>query len=71
MRNFVMFILAVITHLASFRPPYAEVSRHHALACNVVDVSVFPTSIGANPMQSIYTFAKIFADRMAGERPKP
>lgn len=28
----------------------------------VVDVSVFPTSIGANPMQSIYTFAKIFAD---------
>src|SRR5579871_39491 len=34
----------------------------------VVDGSVFPTSIGANPMQSIYTFAKIFADRMA---PKP
>jgi choline dehydrogenase-like flavoprotein len=30
----------------------------------VVDGSVFPTSIGANPMQSIYTFAKIFADRM-------
>lgn len=29
----------------------------------VVDSSVFPTSIGANPMQSIYTFAKIFADR--------
>lgn len=28
----------------------------------VVDVSVFPTSIGANPMQSIYTFAKVFAD---------
>jgi choline dehydrogenase-like flavoprotein len=28
----------------------------------VVDGSVFPTSIGANPMQSIYTFAKIFAD---------
>src|SRR5262249_52021901 len=31
----------------------------------VVDSSVFPTSIGANPMQSIYTFAKIFADRMS------
>jgi choline dehydrogenase-like flavoprotein len=31
----------------------------------VVDGSVFPTSIGANPMQSIYTFAKIFADRQA------
>jgi choline dehydrogenase-like flavoprotein len=34
----------------------------------VVDGSVFPTSIGANPMQSIYTFAKIFADRMASNR---
>jgi choline dehydrogenase-like flavoprotein len=30
----------------------------------VVDGSIFPTSIGANPMQSIYTFAKIFADRV-------
>jgi choline dehydrogenase-like flavoprotein len=28
----------------------------------VVDGSIFPTSIGANPMQSIYTVAKIFAD---------
>ncbi len=34
----------------------------------VVDGSVFPTSIGANPMQSIYTFAKIFADRTAAGR---
>jgi choline dehydrogenase-like flavoprotein len=34
----------------------------------VVDGSVFPTSIGANPMQSIYTFAKIFADRVAAEK---
>jgi choline dehydrogenase-like flavoprotein len=34
----------------------------------VVDGSVFPTSIGANPMQSIYTFAKIFADRMNNVR---
>ncbi len=33
-------------------------------ALYVVDGSIFPTSIGANPMQSIYTFAKIFADRM-------
>jgi choline dehydrogenase-like flavoprotein len=33
----------------------------------VVDGSVFPTSIGANPMQSIYTFAKIFADRAIKE----
>ncbi len=30
----------------------------------VVDSSIFPTSIGANPMQSIYTFAKIFVDRL-------
>ena len=29
----------------------------------VVDGSIFPTSIGANPMQSIYTFAKVFADK--------
>jgi len=32
----------------------------------VVDGSVFPTSVGANPMQSIYTFAKIFADQITG-----
>jgi hypothetical protein len=35
----------------------------------VLDGSVFPTSVGANPMQSIYTFAKIFADRMVEEHP--
>jgi len=35
----------------------------------VVDGSVFPTSIGANPMQSIYSFAKIFADRMNQQPP--
>jgi len=34
----------------------------------VVDGSIFPTSIGANPMQSIYTFAKIFADRTIGHQ---
>jgi choline dehydrogenase-like flavoprotein len=28
----------------------------------IVDGSIFPTSVGANPMQSIYTVAKIFAD---------
>lgn len=32
----------------------------------VVDGSVFPTSVGANPMQSIYTFAKILADQVTG-----
>jgi choline dehydrogenase-like flavoprotein len=30
----------------------------------VMDSSIFPTSVGANPMQTIYTFAKIFADRL-------
>jgi len=29
----------------------------------VMDSSIFPTSVGANPMQSIYTFAKIFTER--------
>lgn len=33
----------------------------------VVDSSVFPTSVGANPMQSIYTIAKLFADRLVQE----
>jgi hypothetical protein len=30
----------------------------------VMDSSIFPTSVGSNPMQSIYTFAKIFSDRL-------
>jgi choline dehydrogenase-like flavoprotein len=29
----------------------------------VMDSSMFPTSVGANPMQSLYTFAHIFAER--------
>jgi choline dehydrogenase-like flavoprotein len=29
----------------------------------VVDSSIFPSSVGANPMQTIYTCAKIFADK--------
>lgn len=33
----------------------------------VVDGSLFPTSVGANPMQSIYTIAKIFVDHWNGE----
>jgi choline dehydrogenase-like flavoprotein len=28
----------------------------------IVDSSIFPTSVGANPMQTIYTIGKIFAD---------
>ncbi|MGE0458726.1 MAG: GMC family oxidoreductase N-terminal domain-containing protein, partial [Bauldia sp.] len=30
----------------------------------VMDSSIFPTSVGANPMQSLYTFAKIFSERL-------
>jgi choline dehydrogenase-like flavoprotein len=30
----------------------------------VMDSSMFPTSVGANPMQSLYTFARIFAERL-------
>jgi choline dehydrogenase-like flavoprotein len=33
----------------------------------VMDSSIFPSSIGANPMQSIYTFAKLLADRWVAE----
>jgi hypothetical protein len=29
-----------------------------------MDSSMFPTSVGANPMQAIYTFAKIFSERL-------
>lgn len=35
----------------------------------VCDSSVFPTSVGANPMQSIYTIAKLFADRLQATTP--
>src|SRR5262249_35545253 len=30
----------------------------------IMDSSIFPTSAGGNPMQTIYTFAKIFSDRL-------
>lgn len=30
----------------------------------VMDSSIFPTSVGANPMQAIYTIAKIFSERL-------
>ena len=33
----------------------------------VMDSSIFPSSIGANPMQSIYTFAKLLADKWIAE----
>ncbi|HVH78348.1 MAG TPA: GMC family oxidoreductase, partial [Stellaceae bacterium] len=40
------------------------VTRDEVPNLYVMDSSIFPTSVGANPMQSIYTFAKIFADRL-------
>jgi hypothetical protein len=30
----------------------------------LMDSSMYPTSVGANPMQSLYTFAKIFSERL-------
>jgi choline dehydrogenase-like flavoprotein len=30
----------------------------------IMDSSMFPTAVGANPMQSIYTFAYLFCDRL-------
>jgi choline dehydrogenase-like flavoprotein len=33
----------------------------------ICDSSVFPTSVGANPMQTIYTLAKMTADRLSRE----
>jgi GMC oxidoreductase len=39
------------------------ITREEVPNLYVMDSSIFPTSVGANPMQSIYTFAKIFAER--------
>ncbi len=47
-------------------PKTSVVSLNHEVwgtrGLYVMDASVFPTSVGANPMQTIYTVAKIFAD---------
>ncbi|MDX1918200.1 MAG: GMC family oxidoreductase [Candidatus Caenarcaniphilales bacterium] len=49
-------------------PATSVVDPHHRLwnyqNLYIVDSSIFPSSIGANPMQSIYTIAKLFSDRM-------
>ncbi len=34
----------------------------------LIDASIFPESVGANPMQTIYTTAKIFADQFMQQR---
>jgi hypothetical protein len=35
----------------------------------VMDSSIFPTSVGANPMQSLYSIAKIFSERLISGLP--
>ena len=40
------------------------ITREEVPNLYVMDSSIFPTSVGANPMQSIYSFAKIFAERL-------
>jgi hypothetical protein len=35
----------------------------------VMDSSIFPTSVGANPMQSLYSIAKIFSERLINGLP--
>jgi choline dehydrogenase-like flavoprotein len=52
--------LAVAPELGVVTPEY-EVRGARGLY--LVDASIFPSSIGANPMQSIYGVAKIFCDR--------
>jgi hypothetical protein len=37
----------------------------------LMDSSMFPTSVGANPMQSLYTLAKIFSERLLNNFGKP
>jgi hypothetical protein len=40
------------------------ITREEVPNLYVMDSSIFSTSVGANPMQSIYTFGKIFAARL-------
>ncbi|MGB3329475.1 MAG: GMC family oxidoreductase N-terminal domain-containing protein [Thermomicrobiales bacterium] len=35
----------------------------------VMDSSIFPTSVGANPMQSLYSIARIFTERLLADFP--
>lgn len=37
----------------------------------VCDSSIFPTSVGANPMQMVYTLAKLFSDSLLTQDPGP
>ncbi len=47
----------------------SEDLRCHSLAnLHVVDGSVFPTSLGVNPQQSIYGLARLAATRIAAAK---
>jgi len=60
--------LLTSAHLQSTCKMGRVVDREHRVIGRenlyVVDSSVFPESCGANPMQTIYAMAKVFADRM-------
>lgn len=48
----------------------SEDLRHHALTnLYIVDGSVFPTSLGVNPQESIYGLSRLMATRLAASRP--
>ncbi len=51
---------AVVSH--NFKV-WDQATQHEIDNLFVCDSSIFPTSVGANPMQSIYTFAKLFIDQ--------
>jgi len=47
----------------------SEDLRHHTVKnLHVVDGSVFPTSLGVNPQQSIYGLARLMATRLAAAK---
>ena len=47
----------------------SEDLRHHTLGnLYVIDGSVFPTSLGVNPQESIYGLARLMATRLAAAR---
>jgi len=44
----------------------SEDLRHHTIKnLHVIDGSVFPTSLGVNPQESIYGLARLMATRLA------
>ena len=59
---------SVVSHNFRF---WDQISREEIPNLYICDSSVFPTSVGANPMQSIYTIAKVFADSLVQEAETP